>query len=109
MSLLTQFFEKDDFEKKSAVDKTHEKLPSIKTLLQMCKKIRCNDSNLDLAITNAYSISLFSICCQSGNKIMMDGMMYGWNDGQNDGQPKSSIAPLFQSEAIKTEMKYSLV
>ena len=30
-------------------------------------------------------------------------------DGQNEGQRKSSLAPLFQSEAIKTEMIYSLM
>ena len=40
---------------------------------------------------------------------MMDGMMETWNDRQNDrwndGQPKSRIAPFFQSGAI---MRYTL-
>ena len=47
----------------------------------------------------------------SGNNNMTDGMTDGIYDGRNDrwndGQPKSNIAPLFQSEAI-TKIKTQL-
>ena len=69
-------------------------------------KMMCN--NLDLVNINAYTKfgKILSICSQDieQKQIMTYGMMEtrndGWKDGRNDGQPKSSIAPLFQSGAI---------
>ena len=58
----------------------------------------CNSSKLDLVNINAYTKfgNILSICSQD----IESKLKY---DGQNDGQPKSSVAPLFQSGAIITK------
>ena len=62
----------------------------------------CNNPQLDLVNINAYTKfdEILSISSQDieRNEIMTDGR----TDRRNDGQPKSSIAPLFQRLAIKT-------
>ena len=61
-----------------------------------------NNPNLDLVNINAYTKfgEILSFCSQDielkqNYDRMTDGQTNGWND-----QPKSSIAPLFQSQAI---------
>ena len=67
----------------------------------------CNNSKLDLVNIMAYIKfgeieEILSICSQyiDRNGInYYDGQNDGRTDGRYDGQPKSNIAPLFQSEA----------
>ena len=72
----------------------------------------CN--NLDLVNIKAYTkfgkIISFSSQDIEWKQIMTDGMMEtlndGWTEGRNNGQPKSSIAPLFQSGVIQSNLGY---
>ena len=62
------------------------------------RKMMCNNPYLDFVINvniNTYTIfgEILSICSQDIERKRN-------YDRQNDGQPKSSIAPLFQSQAI---------
>ena len=66
----------------------------------------CNNPKLDLVNINALIkfSEILSICSQDIElKQKYDRRNGGITDGQNDGQPKSNIAPLFQSGAIKNE------
>ena len=59
----------------------------------------CNSSKLDLVKINAHTKlgNILSICSQDiESKLKYKGQ----NDKQNYGQPKSSVAPLFQGGAI---------
>ena len=74
--------------------------------------IRSNPK-VDLVNINAYTKfgEIISICSEDiERKPNYDGQNDGqtdrWNDGRNDRQPKSSLAPLFQSRAIKTLSSY---
>ena len=62
-----------------------------------CVKIMCY--NLDIVNINAYTkVKILSMCSQDiEQQPNYDGMM----DGRNDRLPKSSIAPLFKSGAMK--------
>ena len=55
----------------------------------------CCNTNLDLVNFNAFIKfgKILSICSQDIEQNKIDGMA----DGQNDGRPKSSIAPPFES------------
>ena len=65
------------------------------TLVQICEKMIRHTPRPDLVIMNAYIKfgEILSICSQD----IEQKRNY---DGQNDGQPKSNIAPTFQSQAI---------
>ena len=71
-------------------------LTSIKgnnSIINACK-MRCNNPKLDLININTYTKfgEILSICSEDIEQKRKP-------DGQNDGQPKSSIAPLIQSGA----------
>ena len=61
------------------------------------RKMKCNNPNLT-RIQNLVKFYQFVLKILSGNENLTDRGM----DERNDGQPKSSIAPLFQSRAINT-------
>ena len=63
----------------------------------------CNNPNVDLVNMNAYIqfCEILSICSQD-----IEGKQK--YDRRNDGQPKSSIAPLFQSGAITICLVFGL-
>ena len=73
------------------------------------RKMMCYNPNLDLVNINAYkSLVKFYPCVLkilSGNQIMTDRM----TDRRNEGQHKSSIAPLFQSGAIIINVKFIII
>ena len=64
----------------------------------------CCNTNLDLFNFNAFIKfgKILSICSQDHEQKKNDGMA----DGRNDGQPKSSIAPPFESGA-KNRFSYN--
>ena len=47
--------------------------------------------HIDLVKLCQFVLNIFS-----GNEIIMNGMTDGWKDSRDDGQPKSSIAPLYK-------------
>ena len=61
----------------------------------------CKNPNLDLNNINAYTKfgEIISICSQD---IERKWNYAGGTEWQNNRQPKSSIAPIFQSGAIKS-------
>ena len=65
-------------------------------------KMTGNNTNVDLVnIQNLVKFYHFVLKISSKNKIMKDRMTDGWNDGQ----PKSIIAPLFQSASLAVLFK----
>ena len=67
----------------------------------------CNNPKLDLVNINAYIkfAEILSICSQDNEqKWNYDGRNDGITGKWNDRQPKSNIAPLFQSRAIIKEI-----
>ena len=71
------------------------------------KKMMCNNPNQDLVNANTYTIFglILSICSQD---IEQKRNYYRMTDERKDGQPKSSITPLFQSRAIIKHLCQSL-